>query len=102
VPHFVQDCYRVYQAVSVLPELVETLETSFAVQHRSGLCAELFCNPIKVHDVAFAIVVDDDDNNSNNNVVQRGQRPLCEASQPERPAQTITTRAPSSFSDYPF
>ena len=43
-----QDCYRVYQAVGVLPELVEALDTSTAVQQRPELCAELFSNPIKV------------------------------------------------------
>ena len=43
-----QDCYRVYQAVGVLPDLVEALETSAAVQQHPGLCAELFTNPIKV------------------------------------------------------
>jgi len=43
-----QDCYRVYQAVGLLPELVEALETSSAVQRRPELCAELFTNPIKV------------------------------------------------------
>jgi len=43
-----QDCYRVYQAVGVLPELVEALETSTAVQQRPELCANLFTNPIKV------------------------------------------------------
>jgi len=42
------DCYRVYQAVGVLPELIEALEASSAVQHRPELCAELFTNPIKV------------------------------------------------------
>jgi len=43
-----QDCYRVYQAVTVLPELIEALETSTAIQQRPELCAELFTNPIKV------------------------------------------------------
>ena len=54
-----QDCYRVYQAVGVLPELIEALETSTAVQQRPELCAELFCNPIKVcnnrEDVIYSI-----------------------------------------------
>jgi len=43
-----QDCYRVYQAVGVLPDLVEALETSSAVRQRPELCSELFTNPIKV------------------------------------------------------
>ena len=49
-----QDCYRVYQAVGVLPDLVEALETSSAGQQRPELCAELFTNPIKVQIKFFA------------------------------------------------
>ena len=45
------DCYRVYQAVGVLPELIEALETSSSVQQHPHLCAHLFCNPIKVYNV---------------------------------------------------
>ena len=56
-----QDCYRVYQAVGVLPELVEALETSTAVQQRPELCAQLFTNPIKVysHHVLYPYFPDD-------------------------------------------
>ena len=53
-----QDCYRVYQAVGVLPELVEALETSTAIQQRPELCAELFSNPIKVRNKVFVTHVD--------------------------------------------
>ena len=51
-----QDCYRVYQAVGVLPELIEALETSAAAQQRPGLCAELFSNPIKVRNKIFTTI----------------------------------------------
>jgi len=53
-----QDCYRVYQAVGVLPELIEALETSCAVQRRPELCAELFTNPIKVQFQVFMTLTD--------------------------------------------
>jgi len=49
-----QDCYRVYQAVAVLPELIEALETSSAIQQRPELCTQLFTGPIKVCNGIYA------------------------------------------------
>ncbi len=41
-----QDCYRVYEAVGQLPDLLESLE-SRAGKH-AALMTELFSNPLKV------------------------------------------------------
>jgi DNA mismatch repair protein MSH2 len=43
-----QDCYRLYQAVGLLPELLEALETSEAAAQQQALYKELFTNPLKV------------------------------------------------------
>lgn len=41
-----QDCYRVYEALRLLPVLLESLE-SRSGKH-NGQIKELFCNPLKV------------------------------------------------------
>jgi len=54
-----QDCYRLYQAVRLLPDLLETLETSEASAQQRTLFAELFCNPLQVFSFNFVIKLGD-------------------------------------------